>query len=222
MQAYEQGDYQASFKYLYSATRLYRLSLNPQVAAVEGQLGEVGTIVSAQNYTAQARYEDAVASTKKFHDFFPDSSKGSFMNELAIENSLALVKELQTNDDYQASQEAFETMLADYPDEMAQRSVEIDEAMAENYLMWGAYLSEAADFETAIDKYEMVLASYPTSDSLEDAYQGAAQAHYDLALDLKTRNRYSDAYDQLIEVEQAYGKADILQKAKKRNAGYAA
>ena len=74
----------------------------------------------------------------------------------------------------------FKTILSDYPDEAAARKDEIDAAMADNYLKWGQALSTSKDYAQAVEKLEMVVSNYPQSKVFDDAYQGAAQAHYDL------------------------------------------
>ena len=215
IQAYEEDDYQTSFKYLYSATQLYRLSLNPRVVEIEDWLNEVSMIVAAQSYAGQLRYEDVVDCTEKFHEFYPDSSKISFMNKLAIDNILALVQENQSSNDYQVCQDSFEMILADYPEETANRKNEIDEAMAENYLKWGTFLSESGDHKGAVETMEMVVNHYPASNSFDSAYQGAAQAHYDLAISLKTNKDYNAAFANLLEIENKYADFAAMQLVKR-------
>ena len=102
-QAYKQDDYLNSYKYLYSADRLYQLSLNPRIAELKPLLNEVSIIVAAQSYSSQSRYQDVVQCVEKMHEFFPQSSKTSFMNEFAIENLMTWADELQADDQYQTS-----------------------------------------------------------------------------------------------------------------------
>lgn len=210
LQAYEQNDYLDSFKYLYSANQLYRLSLNPQIVEIENTLNEVSVIVTAQKFSSQSQYEEVIQCVEKMHDFYPQSPKISFMNELAIENHMALASELQSSDQYQACHGVYLAILADYPEEADEKLELIDGAIAENYLKWGEYSSSQTDYENAIIKLEEVLNLYPKSPISENAYQSAAQAHYDYALVLKSEKEFSESFNHLQIIEDDYPKFESM------------
>ncbi len=212
--AYEAGDYPAAFKNLYSADQLYRLSLNKGVVEMEGLLNEVSVIVAGQSYAAEKEYAAALDAVNKFHEFYPESPKTSEMNNLAIDTNLAWAKDFQSDANYQACLEHFETILADYPDEAAKRKSEIDEAMAENYLKWGESLSTAKDYALAVEKLEMVVDEYSASSVFDSAYQAAAQANYDLAMSLQTGKDFSGAVAHLLLVQDKYPQSEVVNTAK--------
>ena len=212
--AYEQGDYSKAFKDLYSAETLYRLSLNKQIVEMKGLLDEVSVIVAGKSYAAAKEYAAALDAVDKFHEFYPESPKTGEMNNLAIDTNLAWAKDFQSDANYQACLEHFQTAMRNYPQEAAARKDEIDAAMADNYLKWGQALSEEKDYAQAVEKLEMVVNDYPTSQVYEEAYQDAAQAHYDWSKDLKGGQDYQGAYDQLQLIQNNYGQTKLAATAK--------
>ena len=211
--AYEAENFSESFKDLYSVNQLYRWSLNPAVPASEAKLQEVSTILTAQNYADQKEYEAALDAVTKFHEFFPSSEKTSLMNNLAIDQNLAWAQDLMTDANYQGCLDHFQTILNDYPSLAAERKTDIDNAMAENYLAWGDSLNTKQSYVSGIEKLETVVSSYVNSTSYESAYQAAAKAHYDYALDLASRNNFSAAETNLQTVQTDYINAEVLEDA---------
>ena len=212
--AYVKGDYSTAFKDLDSVDQLYRLSLNHQIVEEKSLLDEVSMIVAGQSFAAEGKYAEALDAVNNFHQFYPDSPKVSEMNNLAIDTNLAWAKDFQTNADYQGCLDHFKTILSDYPDEAAARKDEIDAAMADNYLKWGQSLSTSKDYAQAVEKLEMVVSDYPQSKVFDDAYQGAAQAHYDLGMSLKDSRDYQSAYEQIATVQSSYPQTKVAATAK--------
>ena len=211
--AFEAGDFSESFKDLYSVNQLYRWSLNSAVPASEAKLQEVSTILTAQNYAGQKQYEAALDAVAKFHEFFPSSGKTSLMNNLAIDQNLAWAQDLMVEENFQGCLDHFQTILTDYPSQAAGRKTEIDNAMAENYLAWGESLNAKESYAAGIEKLETVVGSYVNTTSYAAAYQAAAQAHYDYALDLASRDYFSTAEEHLLKIETDYINADVLEDA---------
>jgi outer membrane protein assembly factor BamD (BamD/ComL family) len=210
-QAYTENDFQNSFKYLYSATHLYRLSLNPQVVAETDRLNEVSTIVTAQSLADQAEFSDAVDTVNNFHKYFPDSEKTSFMNNLAVDVHLAwagVALEKGIND---VGEEHFVSILQDFPIEAAKRMTEIDEARAENFLAWGQDYDERTYYIQAIEKFEEVVDKYPDTSSYETAFESAANAHHEAAVSFTGKNMFDEAMEHLAIVQDKYAKSSVNQ-----------
>ncbi len=213
MLAYLIDDYPLAFKDLYSVNQLYRWSLNPAVPASEAKLQEVSTILTAQNLAEQKEYEAALDAVVKFHEFFPSSDKTGLMNNLAIDQNLAWAQDLLVDENFQGCLNHFQTILTDYPSQAAERKTDIDNAMAENYLAWGESLNAKQSYVAGIEKLETVVSSYINTTSYAPAYQAAAQAHYDYALDLAGRNYFSTAEEHLLKIQTDYINAEVLEDA---------
>ena len=211
IEAYEQDDFSESFRYLYSAKQLYRLSLNPRIIEIENNLDEVGLINTAQNYSTQQRYEEAVQCVEKMHEYYPQSSKISSLNEMAVGDLMAWAEEFQSNDQYQACYEVYKTIWHDFPEETKTQKDVLNEVIAENYLKWGEYLSGNAEYESAIEKFELIVNNNPQSAVYEDAYQSAAQAFYDLALQVKEQKKFDESVGYLKNIEEAYPGYESMQ-----------
>jgi len=211
--AYESDNFSESFKDLYSVDQLYRWSLNPAVPASEAKLQEVSTILTAQNYADQKGYEAALDAVAKFYEFFPSSDKTDLIDNLAIDQNLAWAQDLMADANYQGCLNHFQTILTDYPSQAVERKTDIDNAMAENYLAWGESLNAKQSYVSGIEKLETVVSSYVKTTSYEPAYQAAAKAHYDYALDLASRNIFSTAEMHLLTVQTDYINAEVLEDA---------
>jgi tetratricopeptide (TPR) repeat protein len=212
--AYDKGDESLAFKDLYSANQLYRLSLNKKIVEEKSLLDEVSMIVAGKSFAAEKKYAEALDAVNKFHEFYPASPKISEMNNLAIDTNLAWARDFQSTADYQGCLEHFQTAMKNYPEEAAARKDEIDAAMADNYLKWGQALSEDKDYAQAVEKLEIVINEYPQSDSFDEAYQTAAQAHYDLSGSLKSSQDYQGAYDHLQLILDKYNQSKLAATAK--------
>jgi hypothetical protein len=213
MSAYLIDDYPLAFKDLYSVNQLYRWSLNPAVPASEAKLQEVSVILTAQNQANQKEYEAALDAVAKFYEFFPSSDKTDLMDNLAIDQNLAWAQDLMADANYQGCLNHFQTILNDYPNQAAERKTDIDNAMAENYLAWGDSLNAKQSYVAGIEKLETVMSSYVNTTSYELAYQAAAKAHYDYALDLASRDYFGTAEEHLLKVQTDYINADVLEDA---------
>jgi tetratricopeptide (TPR) repeat protein len=65
-----------------------------------------------------------------------------------------------------------------------------------------------------VEKLEIVVNEYPQSDSFDEAYQTAAQAHYDLSGSLKSSQDYQGAYDHLQLILDKYNQSKLAATAK--------
>ena len=164
--AFEEGDFQAAFKDLYSVDRLYRLSLNPAVPAIEPMLNEISVVITAQSYAGQNDFIAALEAVDKFHKFYPDSPNTILINDLAIDQNLAKASAYQEEGDFEACRDQLTAIAEDYPQEFAVRQEEIVGAEAENYLKWGESLSEAQDYESALMWLELVVNHYKSASCL--------------------------------------------------------
>ena len=88
----------------------------------------------------------------------------------------------------------------------------IDEAMAENYYKWGEYFRAQADYGSAIEKLEEVVISYPQSAIFADAYQSAAQSHFDLAMIFNEEEKYYETYNEFRLIENDYADYESMQQ----------
>ena len=93
--------------------------------------------------------------------------------------------------------------------------LDIDNAMAQNYLEWGKSLSAKQSYNGAIEKLEIVVNNYVNTTSYAEAYPAAAEAHYSYALSLEKNNNFSAAETQLMLVQTDYINAKVLEDAVK-------
>lgn len=202
--AYESGEYTSSYKDLYTAESLYRLSLNPRVVEIRPLVDEVSALVAVKSYLKNGEYQSALDGVAKFHQFFNDSPKIPEMNNMAIDADLAWAKNLQSNTDYESSLQHFESILSNFPLEAASRMSEINEAMSLNYFEWGNSLASSGSFESAIEKLEIVVNKHKDSSVFDQAFEAAAQAHYDFAKQLSNTKDYQAAVNHLLIVVNDY------------------
>jgi outer membrane protein assembly factor BamD (BamD/ComL family) len=213
--AYEAGDYSSAFKNLYSAESLYRLSLNKMIIESKVLMDEVSAILAANTFVENGDNASALEAVDKFHTFYPKSSKSAEMNHLAIDASLAWAQDLQSDANYQACLGRLETVQIDYPKEAASRMDEINESLAVNYCAWGVSLASEKKFEPAIEKLEIVVHEYAASSAFDEAYQAAAQSHFNLALNLENSQSSMEAVSHLLIVQESYPRSEIVAQAKK-------
>ena len=137
------------------------------------------------------------------------------MNNLAIDQNLAWAQDLMVDENFQGCLDHFQTILTDYPSQAAERKIDIDNAMAQNYLEWGKSLSAKQSYNGAIEKLEIVVNNYVNTTSYAEAYPAAAEAHYAYALSLEKNNNFSAAETQLMLVQTDYINAKVLEDAVK-------
>jgi tetratricopeptide (TPR) repeat protein len=188
--------------------------LNKQIVDTGGLLDEVSVIVASRSYAASGDYAAALDAAKKFHDFNPDSPKSSEMNNLAIDTSLAWVKNYQKTPILRLAYTHLQTIMQDYRKNQPnarKRSMR----QCENYYQWGRSLSSAMDYTGAIEKMEMVVSDYPDSQVSQDAYEGAAQAHYDVSKNLISSRDFQSAYENLQTIQSKYPQAKVIASVNK-------
>jgi tetratricopeptide (TPR) repeat protein len=213
-EAYTTSDYESSFKSYYSASQLYRLSLNPAVEAVKSRLNEVSTILAGRDYFAKADYPAAIETIAKFNEFFPDSTKKNDMVVLGIDTYLAWAKDLRGKNEFESSLKQLDIVLDEYAKANPGRISEINNAIASNYLLWGQNLVEKKDFDLGIEKLETVVNQYIESDSYDQAYEDAAKAHYEAALSLiDSKENYELAVSHINTVIDEYSKSTVVDSA---------
>jgi tetratricopeptide (TPR) repeat protein len=211
--AYAANNYEGSFKYYYSVSRLYTLSLNPAVISVNDRLNEVSTIFAGRDFLAKKDYPAAIESVTKFNELFPVSTKKNDMINLGIDTYMAWAADLRSKNEFGGSLQKLQLAENDYLKDNPGRSAEIDNATAQNYLLWGQQLTQNKDYPQGIEKFEIITSKYPKSDSFDQAFLAAAQAHYDLALQLMNANSYDLAIEHLQNILDVYRTSSLQVKA---------
>ena len=173
-QAYDAGDYENSLKDYFSASQLYKLSLNPEVVSVNYRLNEVSTILAGRNFLAEADYPAAIETIAKFNEYFPESAKKNEMMALGIDTYLAWADDLRGKNEFENSLGQLDIALKEYAKAYPDRITEINNAIASNYLQWGISLVEKKDFDQGIEKLEVVVNQYSQTDAFDLAYKNAA------------------------------------------------
>ena len=213
-EAYESSQYENSFKDYYSASQLYRLSLNKDVVTINNRLNEVSTILSGRAFLAKADYPAAIDSITQFNKFFPDSTKKNDMVDLGIDTYLAWANDLRGKNEFESSLEQLDIVLKEYAKANPARITEINNAIASNYLLWGQDLVGKKDYGQGIEKLEVVVNQYVQSNSYDQAYKDAAQAHYDAAIALiNSKENYELAVAHINTVIDAYSKSAVVDVA---------
>jgi hypothetical protein len=129
-EAYEANDFQAAYKQLFTATRLCRLSLNPQLPANEALFDETRLLVNVQRNSDRGHYARALEAAEEFYENYPDSPMTASMNDLAVTLNLALANDALEAADAQACRGYLEAIQTDFPDEAAEQQDDINEVNA--------------------------------------------------------------------------------------------
>ena len=213
-QAYEAGDYENSLKDYFSASQLYKLSLNPAVVSVNYRLNEVSTILAGRTFLAGADYPAAIETIAKFNEYFPESSKKTEMMALGIDTYLAWADDLRGKNEFENSLGQLDIALKEYAKAYPDRIIEINNAIASNYLQWGTSLVDKKDFDKGIEKLEVVVNQYSQTDSFDLAYKKAAQGHYGAAVSLiDSKKDFEMAVAHINTVIDTYPGSDAVDQA---------
>ncbi|NMC46466.1 MAG: hypothetical protein GYA52_06490 [Chloroflexi bacterium] len=216
--AYQDDDLDTAFKDLYSVSYLYRLSLNPVVLDAQDRLGEISLIIDSQNRVTAGDFIVASDMVEKFEEFYSDSPKIEDVKNIGVDAYIGAAQQLTASGEYEASLEKIQTVRKILPVQAEARKTEIDEVLAANYLSWGEDEYQQANYETAIEKFEIVISEYAESESLEDAYAGAALAHFDYAVEFDGAKEYDLAWEHYTSVTENYKTSEEYQEAKTRTA----
>ena len=216
--AYQEDDLDTAFKDLYSVSYLYRLSLNPVVLDAQALLGETSLIIDSQNRVAAGDFIVASDIVERFEEFYSDSPKIEKVKNIGVDAYIGAAQQLTASGDYETSLEKIQTVRKILPVQSEERKEEIDNVLAANYLAWGENEYGQANYETAIEKFEIVVSEYAESESLEDAYAGAALAHFDYAVEFDGAKEYALAWEQYTSVTENYKTSEEYQEAKTRTA----
>ncbi len=213
-EAYSANDFDNSFNDYSSASRFFRLSLNPAVVLIDNRLNEVSAILAGRDFFAKGDYPAVIDAITGFNKNFPDSIKVNEMMMLGLDSSLAWAEDLRGKKEYESSFQKLDNALNIYVKANPSRITEINNALASNYLLWGENLVEQKDYETGIEKLEIVINQYNQSDAFDQAYEAAARAHYDAAGTLIQANKeYELAASHLNMVIDIYLKSTFVDKA---------
>ena len=214
--AYQKDDLDSAFKDFYSVSYLYRLSLNPLVSEAQNQLGEVSLIINSENLVKSGDYVTASDMVEKFEELYPDSPKMERVKNIGIDAYIGAAQQLTASGDYEASLEKIQTVREILPIQAEERKTEIDEVLAANYLAWGENEYQLKNYETAIEKLEIVIAEYGSSESQSDAFAGAALAHFDYAVQLEEEKQYDLAWEHYVNVIDNYSNSEEYQETRTR------
>lgn len=214
--AYQEDDLDTAFKDFYSVSYLYRLSLNPVVLEAQDLLGETSLIIDSQNRVAAGDFVIASDMVEKFEEFYSDSPKIEDVKNIGVDAYVGAAKQLTASGEYETSLEKIQTVRKILPVQAEERKAEIDDVLAANYLAWGENEYGQGNYETAIEKYEIVVSQYVESESLEDAYAGAALAHFDYAVEFEGAEEYDFAWEHYTNVIENYKNSEEYQEAKTR------
>ena len=213
-QAYETGDYENSLKDYFSASQLYKLSLNPAVVSVTNRLNEVSTILAGRTFLAESDYTAAIASIAKFNEYFPKSVKKNEMMALGIDTYLAWADDLRGKNEFENSLSQLDIALKEYAKAYPDRITEINNAIASNYLQWGTSLVDKKDFDQGIEKLEVVVNQYSLTEAFDLAYKKAAEGHYQAAISLIDSNKdFEMAVAHINTVIDSYPNSDSVDQA---------
>ena len=213
-QAYDAGEYENSLKDYFSASQLYKLSLNPAVVTVNNRLNEVSTILAGRTFLAEADYPAAIETIAKFNEYFPESVKKNEMMALGIDTYLAWADDLRGKNEFENSLDQLDIALKEYAKAYPGRIAEINNAIASNYLQWGTSLVDKKDFDQGIEKLEVVVNQYSQTDAFDPAYKKAALGHYDAAVSLITLNKdFEMAVAHINTVIDTYPRSDSVDQA---------
>ncbi len=212
--AYQNDDMRTAFKDLYSVSYLYRLSLNPTVLEAQVLMGEVSLIVDSQNRVEAGDFITASEIVAKFEALYPDSPKMETIKNIGIDAYIGAAKQLTASGEFEASLEKLTSVQMVLPVQAEEREIEIDEALAANYLAWGESLYADQEFESSIEKYETVTLSFMYTESYADAFAGAALAHYDYAMQLEEQEQYDLAWENYSSILEEYKTANEYENAK--------
>lgn len=216
--AYQNDDLDTAFKNLYSVSYLYRLSLNPVVLDAQNLLGETSLIIDSQNRVQAGDYVIASDLVEKFEELYPDSPKMQKVKNIGIDAYIGAAQQLTASGEYEASLEKIQTVREILPVQAEERKAEIDETLAANYLAWGEYEYQQKNYERSIEKFETVTSEYLTSTSANDAYAGAALAHFDYATELEGSKQYDLAWEHYSSILEYYDDSAQYQDAKTQTA----
>ena len=212
--SYEAGDYENSLKNYSSASKLFKLSLNPAVVTINSRLNEVSTILEGQTFLAEADYPAAIETVAKFNENYPESVKKTEMVALSIDTYLAWARDLHAKNEFENSLDQLDHALKEATKFYPKRIQEINNAIAENYLQWGISLVEEDKFDLGIEKLEVVVDSYSQTDSFDLAYKEAAKGHYQVAVSLIDSNReFETAAAHINTVINTYPRSDVVDLA---------
>ncbi len=214
--AYQEDDLDTAFKDFYSVSYLYRLSLNPVVLEAQDLLGETSLIIDSQNRVAAGDFVVASDIVEKFEEFYSDSPKIEKVKNIGVDAYIGAAQQLTASGEYETSLEKIQTVRKILPVQAEERKAEIDGVLAANYLAWGQSEYGQANYETAIEKFEIVVSQYAESESLEDAYAGAALAHFDYAVEFEDAKEYDSAWEHYTSVIENYKTSEEYQEAKTR------
>lgn len=212
--AYQNDDLDTAFKDFYSVSYLYRLSLNPIVLDAQDLMGEVSLIIDSQNRVQAGDYVAASDLVEKFEELYPDSPKLEKIKNIGIDAYIGAAQQLTASGDYEASLEKIQTVREILPIQAEERKTEIDEVLAANYSAWGENEYQQKNYGTSIEKFEIVISEYGESTSQEDAYAGAALAHFDYAVQLEESKQYDLAWEHYSSVMENYMNSEEYQEAK--------
>ena len=213
-QSFEAGNFEISQNDYFSASELYKLSLNPAVVLVSDRLNEISTILAARTFLANADYPAAIETIAIFDEHYPESAKKNEMMALGVDTYLAWANDLREKNEFENSLAKLDIAAKGYAKANPARLAEINNAIALNYLQWGTSLLEKKDFDAGIEKLEVVVNQYSQSDSFELAYEAAAQAYYDEAISLINSSQgYEAAVAYMNIVINTYSKSGVVEQA---------
>jgi tetratricopeptide (TPR) repeat protein len=211
--AFAANNYIQSSQNYSSVSRYFTLSLNPAIPPVINRQNEVNAILSAQEALSRKDYAATIDSVAKFTELFPASTKKSDVINLGIDAYVSWAEDLRGKNDFEGSLQKLQLVQNDYLKDHPERSSEIENVIAQDYLLWGQQLTQNKDYLQGIDKLELVTVNYPKSDFYAQSFQGAAQAHYDLALQYMDGNSYELALEQLQKIQDVYQTTPVQAKA---------
>ena len=212
--SYDVGDYENSLKDYFSASQLYKLSLNPAVVTVNNRLNEVSTILAGRTFLAGSAYPAAIETIAKFDEYFPESDKKNEMMSLGIDTYLAWANDLSGKNEFENSLGQLDIALKEYAKAYPDRINEINNAIASNYLQWGTILVEKKDFDQGIEKLEVVVNKFSQTDAFEPAYKKAAEGHCLSAVSLiDSKKDFEMAVGHINIVIDTYSRSDVVDQA---------
>lgn len=123
--AYTQDDFQSAYRNLFAATRLGRLSLNMSLPLSEPIYDETRLLAKVQDLSDKGEAERALETAQEFYKHYRNSPKTSFMNDLVIDQNLAMASDFLDEGNYEDCLKCLDDIQTKYPDEAVQRQEDI-------------------------------------------------------------------------------------------------
>lgn len=205
-QAYAESNYPLAHEALTSFTRSYHLSLNENLPNAEKLVVECAALQQAQTLAQAGDYPASIQAYQAYLNDYPQSAKIEETNAAIAQNNLDWAMALAEQGDYAAALEKFQTLFTDYPQSPAASLGQPQRV--ETRLNYAAQLEAQSEHALALAQYELVLNDpFAEQTFLTTAYNGAAQAHFNLAAELINAKDYQKASQELESLLQNYPSA---------------